>query len=102
MLVLSITAIAPHQHEGLVERVFGDAIESVAHCAPTAPQHFDAARTVHSHPCVACVRDHSAGTFRTAVIGFTASLRAERVPIVVALPLAQHRDFTPLRGPPAA
>ncbi|HEX2835535.1 MAG TPA: hypothetical protein VHW00_21160 [Thermoanaerobaculia bacterium] len=101
-LVLSLFAIAPHQHEGLAEHGFRDTVASINDCAPSAAHHFDAARVVHAHPCLACVRNHAAGAFRSTIPTFTQPSSVVRAAIVLTLPPTHFRDFTPLRGPPAA
>jgi hypothetical protein len=101
-LLLSLFAIAPHQHEGLTENVFRETVTPVNHCDAENPRHFDAAKAAHPSPCVACVRNHSAGAFRTTLVGFTQFSTIDRPSIVIAAPATYSRDFTPLRGPPAA
>lgn len=101
-LVLSVFAIVPHLHEGLVENVRGgEVLAQVGACDDVSARHFHAAKPIHAQPCVACTRQHATGTFRTV----TASIVRPVVVDAIATGTIRHTApsivFTPLRGPPA-
>ncbi len=102
-LVLSVFAIAPHLHEGLIENVRGgDVLAQIGACNDTSALHFHAAQTIHAQPCVACTRQHSTGAFRTASASVVRPVVADAIATGTIRHTAPSIVFTPLRGPPAA
>jgi hypothetical protein len=100
-VVLAIFAVAPHQHEGLVEHV-RPTVTNLGTCDEPDAQHLHASKEVHAQPCVGCVRHHSSGALNPLAGG------AEPLPAVAVFTAvrtcayAATVVFTPLRAPPAA
>ena len=102
-LILSLFAIAPHQHEGLTDVFGADAagtITNLGSCDAPNAHHLHNSREVVAHPCVACVRHHSAGALHA---GALASHRLVEIPSVSAFWTVVRSTVivvTRLRGPP--
>lgn len=101
-LLLSLIAVAPHQHDGVVDTLFQERETQIGTCdTPQTRQHLHASRVAHAHPCVACVRQHANGALHVLVAVAERPVVAAPMAIVVAQTPAPSIVFTPLRAPPA-
>ena len=101
-LVLSVFAIAPHQHEGLRESLVQETVTAqIGKCETPQTRHFHAARSIHEHPCVACARQHSAGAMRSPAAPFKVLPATRTFTVAVSHRASAIVVFTPLRAPPA-
>ena len=100
-LVMSVFAVAPHQHEGFVEDLFRDGVEQIGKCQQPNTRHFHRAKAVHGDACVACARQHATGTFR-GVVRLATPRVAIRFAVASFVRVASASIVVPrLRGPPA-
>jgi len=101
-LVLSVFAIAPHLHEGLIENLRGgEILAQVGACDDVSARHFHAAKTLHAQPCVACTRQHTAGALRTVIASIERPVIVGGTATGTIRLSAPSIVFTRLRGPPA-
>lgn len=100
-IVLTFFAVAPHQHEGWAETFGRETVAQVGDCTAQTT-HLHAARATTAHPCVACVRQHSSGTFRALVTPVSKPVITGFGSVAIARTAPPTLVFTPLRGPPAS
>lgn len=101
-LLLSIVAVAPHQHDGLAETLFAQETTQIATCEASQTRlHVHTAQVAHTRPCVACVRQHSAGTLHVLATTLERPVADGTFAIAVEQAPAPSVVFTPLRAPPA-
>ncbi|HET7711179.1 MAG TPA: hypothetical protein VFL80_04560 [Thermoanaerobaculia bacterium] len=101
-LLVSLFAVAPHHHEGIAENLSGERIAKIGRCDTPNTRHFHRARAEEGPPCVACVRQHSAGALK-ALLSSTAPI----APLGIlsgppSAPSIGTLRLTSVRGPPAA